>query len=209
MRRCWIRAVFQRIRDARCLPLQGTPEKENPAQGPGKLKVAVTRLSREVGRLIKADPVALSNYAVTNDYEIFGGGFPESVRFGGILGTMDIRKAVLSNVVHFRGLCFQWLVLYDAQENMGYMHRVGNVQWASDWIESEDLISFEVWCADPMIIPDIPISVGQSAVDALLERTTAEELVENPLPEWKPVDWFQAGLPEHIEVHVVRKFTKM
>jgi len=46
-------------------------------------------------------------------------------------------------------------------------------------------------------------------VDALLERTTAEELVENPLPDWRLVNWFEADLPEHIHVNVVRKFTKM
>lgn len=130
-------------------------------------------------------------------------------RFGGILGTMDIRNAVLSSVVHYRGLCFQWLVLYDADKNMGYMHRVGNVQMASDWIESEEIISIEVWSVEPTIIPELPISDGKGAVDALLERTTAEELVQNPLPEWKPVEWFVAGLPEHIEVYVTRKFIEM
>ncbi|MCY1556886.1 hypothetical protein D9M68_936840 [compost metagenome] len=80
---------------------------------------------------------------------------------------------------------------------------------ASDWIESEDIIRVEDWGAEPTIIPELPISVGQGAVDALLEHTAAEELVENPLPEWNPVEWFQAGMPEHIEVYVTRKFTKM
>ena len=122
---------------------------------------------------------------------------------------MKIRNAVLSNVVHYEGLCFQWLVLFDAKENMGYRYRVGSVQMASDWIEAEDIISIEDWSSDPTIIPDLPIGVGQGAVDALLERTTAAELVENPLPEWKPVDWFQSGLPENIPVEVIRKFTKM
>jgi hypothetical protein len=133
----------------------------------------------------------------------------EPVRFGGILGAMDIRNAVLSAVVHYRGLCFQWLVLYDADKNMGYMHRVGNVQMASDWIEAEEIISIEDWSVEPTIIPELPISDGKGSVDALLERTTAEELVQNPLPEWKPVEWCEAGLPEHIEVFVTRKFIEM
>jgi len=47
-------------------------KKKTRRERPGKLKVVVTRLSREVGRLIKADPFALSNYAVTNVYEILG-----------------------------------------------------------------------------------------------------------------------------------------
>lgn len=57
-------------RDAcRCRARQN---KKSRRKGPGKLKVAVTRLSREVGRLIKVDLVAISNYAVTSVYEILG-----------------------------------------------------------------------------------------------------------------------------------------
>lgn len=132
------------------------------------------------------------------------------VRFGGILRTMQIQSAVLSEVVLYKGLCFQWLILFEANGDAEYKYRVGVGEVAGDWIGAEkNNVTAEDINTCMTILPDLPISDGQSAVDALLERFSPQELARNPLPEWKPVEWFEAGLPDHIWLHVTRKFTEM
>lgn len=119
---------------------------------------------------------------------------------------MNIRHAVLSVVVPYKGQCFQWLVLFDAKHNMEYKYRVGSKEMASDWVESQGILSPEDREMFETIIPDLPTSDGQGAVDAQIERNTADELARKPLPGWKPIEWFRAGLPNHIEVHITRRF---
>jgi hypothetical protein len=123
---------------------------------------------------------------------------------------MDIQSAILSEVVLYKGLCFQWLILWDAHGDAEYRYRIGVGDVASDWIGNEDnSVSVEDFADYMTILPDLPIGAGQSAVDALLERTSAEEFGRNPLPEWKPIDWFEAGLPDLIHVQITRQFTEM
>jgi len=119
---------------------------------------------------------------------------------------MDVQSAVLSAVVFYRGLCFQWLVLYDALGNIGYQCRIGAGEWASDWIDSGETVSAEAMATFMTIIPDLPIGMGTAAIDAQLLLTSASELLNNPLPEWRQVDWFDPGLPAGIPVEIVRKF---
>jgi len=131
-------------------------------------------------------------------------------RFGGILGTMEIQSAVLSEVVLYKGLCFQWLILFNADGDAEYKYRVGVGEVAGDWVGDEkNSVAAEDLNTYMTILPDLPLGDGQNAVDALLEHFSPQELARNPLPEWKPVEWFEAGLPDHIRVHVTRKFTEM
>lgn len=123
---------------------------------------------------------------------------------------MEIQSAILSEVVRYRGLCFQWLILFDARGDAEYRYRVGVGELACEWIgDSDNSVSAEDFSSQMTILPDLPIGDGQSAVDALLDRASAEELARNPLPEWRPIEWFEAGLPDHIRVHVTRQFTEL
>lgn len=67
----------------------------------------------------------------------------------------------------------------------------------------------EDWAQFPTIIPDMPLSICGGEIDKLLEHTTVDRLKRNPLPGWKPVDWFEAGLPVQIQVSVSRRFTEL
>lgn len=123
---------------------------------------------------------------------------------------MEIQSAVLSEVVQYRGLHFQWLILFDARGDAEYRYRIGLGDVACDWIgDASNSVSAEDFSMFMTILPDLPIGDGQSAVDAVLDHSSAEVLAKNPLPEWKPVDWFEAGLPGHVRVQVTRQFTEL
>lgn len=80
---------------------------------------------------------------------------------------------------------------------------------ASDWSENVETVLAEDWYQFPTIFPDMPLSLCGGEIDKLLEHTTADRLKRNPLPGWKPVDWFAAGLPVQIPVNVSRRFTEL
>lgn len=121
---------------------------------------------------------------------------------------MEIRSAILSEVVFHRGLCFQWLVLFD-EGGAGYQYRIGAGEWASDWIESGDYYSTEEMAQFLTILPDVPVASGSDAIETLLQLTSAAELAANPLPQWKKVDWFDPGLPDGVPVSITRQFTEL
>ena len=122
---------------------------------------------------------------------------------------MDTKGAVLSEVMTYQGLRFQWLVLFDASDNAVCKTRIGVADVASDWNENVGTVRAEDWAQFPTIIPDMPLSICGGEIDKLLEHTTADRLKSNPLPGWKPVDWFAAGLPVQIPVNVSRRFTEL
>ena len=122
---------------------------------------------------------------------------------------MDTKNAVLSEVVNYQGLRFQWLVLFDASDNAVCKTRIGVADVASDWSEIVGTVHAEDWAQFPTIFPDMPLSLCGGEIDKLLEHTTADRLKRNPLPGWKPVDWFAAGLPVQIPVNVSRRFTEL
>lgn len=126
-----------------------------------------------------------------------------------ILIFMDTKSAVLSEVMTYQGLRFQWVVLFDAANNAVCKTRIGVADIASDWNENVGTVLAEDWDQFPTIIPDMPLSLCGGEIDKLLEHTTADRLRRNPLPGWKPVDWFEAGLPVQIPVNVSRRFTEL
>jgi hypothetical protein len=126
-----------------------------------------------------------------------------------ILIFVDTKSAVLSEVVNYQGLRFQWLVLFDAANNAVCKTRMGVADVASDWSKNVETVHAEDWYQFPTIIPDMPLSICGGEIDKLLEHTTADRLKRNPLPGWKPVDWFEAGLPVQIPVSVSRRFTEL
>ena len=122
---------------------------------------------------------------------------------------MDTKNAVLSEVITYQGLRFQWLVLFDAADNAVCKTRIGVADLASDWSEIIGTIDAEDWAQFPTIIPDMPLSKCGGEINKLLEDTTADHLESHPLPGWTPVDWFSAGLPVQIPVNVSRRFTEL
>lgn len=118
---------------------------------------------------------------------------------------MKIESAVLSAVQNYRGLRFQWVIMFNVNGTMDVQIRVGVGDLAGPWGEPYH-ISKRALNIEPDMGHNAPLALGTSRINERLENFTAEQIAESPPADWKPVNWFKHDLPPGVPVHVVEEF---
>lgn len=119
--------------------------------------------------------------------------------------SMKIKSAVLSVVMNYRELRFQWLTQFNSDETIDIRVRVGVGEVAGPW-DKPYHISVEDLDHEPDMAHNVPFALGPGMVDDLLKKHSAGDIAKSPPPDWKPVKWFEHDLPSTVDVHVVNRF---
>lgn len=119
---------------------------------------------------------------------------------------MKPTDALLSSVMNYRGLRFQWLLLFNDDGSIDCQHRIGMGELAGDWKPTTPTLSREMVEDEPGMLPDLPIATGCGEVNHLLQEFTLGQLTQAPVEGWKPVDWFAVELPSGISLEVIKEF---
>lgn len=119
--------------------------------------------------------------------------------------SMKIKSAVLSVVMNYRGLRFQWLTLFNSDESIDIQTRIGAGEMAGPWSKPYH-ISAEDLDYEPDMAHNVPFALGPSEVDELLEKRSAADIAKSPEPDWRPVKWFECDLPPGVRLDVVEGF---
>lgn len=119
--------------------------------------------------------------------------------------SMKIKSAVLSVVMNYKGLRFQWLTLFNSDESIDIQTRIGAGEMAGPWSKPYH-ISAEDLDYEPDMAHNVPFALGPSEVDELLEKRPAAEVEKSPEPDWRPVKWFECDLPPGVRLDVVEGF---
>ena len=108
--------------------------------------------------------------------------------------------------MNYRGLRFQWLLIYNDDGSIDCRHRIGLGELAGEWQTTTQTLTRETVEDEPGIFPNLPIAAGCAEVNALLEKHTVEDLKRFPAAGWKPVEWFKADLLNGIPLDVIKSF---
>lgn len=119
---------------------------------------------------------------------------------------MKIKSAVLSVVMNYRGLRFQWLTLFNSDGSIDIRARVGAGDMAGPWDKPYHITAKDL-DYEPDMAHNVPFALGPSLVNELLEKRTAADIAKSPEPDWKPVQWFECDLPSGVVLHVVKEFS--
>lgn len=119
---------------------------------------------------------------------------------------MKPTDALLSSVMNYRGLRFQWLLVFNDDGSIDCQHRIGIGELAGEWQTTTPTVARDTIEDEPGIFPDLPVSAGCAEVDGLLQRHTVAYLTQRPIAGWRPVEWFKVESPSGVPLEVIEKF---